>query len=136
MTERAGVKFRASCGRLRRFAICILLLAIGALVLQVPVHASPTGHAIHQQQAAAQASHCTQHHVSDDHGANQSAGCVNTDSSPNLADCCQTCLIAAVPVAPPEFGPPTSGEAFTVVRPDPHDRFPEGILRPPRPIAA
>ena len=77
-----------------------------------------------------------QHHVSDDHGANQSAGCVNTDSSPNLADCCQTCLIAAVPVAPPEFGPPTSGEAFTVVRPDPHDRFPEGILRPPRPIAA
>ena len=112
MTKRAGVKFRASCGRLRRFAICILLLAIGALVLQVPVHASPTGH------------------------ANQSAGCVNTDSSPNLADCCQTCLTAAVPVAPPEFGPPTSGEAFTVVRPDPHDRFPEGILRPPRPIAA
>ena len=46
MTKRAGVKFRASCGRLRRFAICILLLAIGALVLQVPVHASPTGHAI------------------------------------------------------------------------------------------
>jgi hypothetical protein len=51
MTKRAGVKFRASCGRLRRFAICILLLAIGALVLQVPVHASPTGHAIHQATA-------------------------------------------------------------------------------------
>ena len=136
MTERAGVKFRASCGRLRRFAICILLLAIGALVLQVPVHASPTGHAIHQQQAAAQASHCTQHHASDDHGANQSPSCVNTDGSPNLADCCQTCLTAAVPVAPPEFGPPVNGEAFTVVRHDPHDRSPEGILRPPRLAAA
>lgn len=79
MTKRAGVKFRASCGRLRRFAVYILLFAIGALVLQVPVHAGPGGHAIHQQQAAGTASHCTQHHVSDDHGANQSAGCVNTD---------------------------------------------------------
>ena len=136
MNGSARVAGRARCGGLRQFAICILLLAIGALVLQVPVHASPTGHAIHQQQAAAQASHCTQHHASDDHGANQSPSCVNTDGSPNLADCCQTCLTAAVPVAPPEFGPPTSGEAFTVVRPDLHDRFPEGILRPPRPIAA
>ena len=136
MTERAGVKFRASCGRLRWFAICILLLAIGALVLQVPVHASPTGHAIHQQQAAAQASHCTQHHVSDDHGANQSAGCVNTDSSPNLADCCQTCLIAAVPVKPPTFGRSENGELFRVMHPDPLERSPGGILRPPRLIAA
>ena len=136
MTGQAHSAFRAGYSRWRRFAICILLLAIGALVLQVPVHAGPGGHAIHQQQAAAQASHCTQHHASDDHGANQSPSCVNTDGSPNLADCCQTCLTAAVPVAPPEFGPPTSGEAFTVVRPDPHDRFPEGILRPPRPIAA
>ena len=136
MTKRAGVKFRASCGRLRRFAICILLLAIGALVLQVPVHASPTGHAIHQQQAAAQASHCIQHHASDDHGADQSAGCANADGSPNLADCCQICLAAAVLVAPPTFGPSVNGEVFTVVRTDPHDRSPEGILKPPRLIAA
>ena len=136
MTKRAGVKFRASCGRLRRFAICILLLAIGALVLQVPVHASPTGHAIHQQQAAGTASHCANHHMADDHGADQSAGCANADGSPNLADCCQTCLAAAVLVAPPTVGPPVSGEVFTVVRPDPHDRSPEGILKPPRLIAA
>ncbi len=51
MSGRARSVFRADCSRLRRFAICILLLAIGALVLQVPVHAGPAGHAIHQQQA-------------------------------------------------------------------------------------
>ena len=136
MTERAGVKFRASCGRLRRFAVYILLFAIGALVLQVPVHAGPGGHAIHQQQAAATASLCAGHHVPDDHGADPGAGCVKADGSPNLAHCCQTCLTVAVLVAPPEFGPPMSGEVFTVVRPDPYGRSSEGILRPPRLISA
>ncbi|MFC3704299.1 MULTISPECIES: hypothetical protein [Alphaproteobacteria] len=136
MSGRARAVFRARCGQLRQFAVSILVLAIGALVLQVPVHASPAGHAIHQQQAAATASHCAEHHMPDDHGAGPSAGCVNTDVSPNLVDCCQTCLAAAVLVAPPEFGPPVNGEAFTVVRHDPHDRSPEGILRPPRLAAA
>jgi hypothetical protein len=121
---------------LRQFAVCILLLAIGALVLQAPAHASRAGHAIHQQQAAATASLCAGHHVPDDHGADPGAGCVKADGSPNLAHCCQTCLTVAVLVAPPEFGPPMSGEVFTVVRPDPHDRSPEGILRPPRLISA
>ena len=136
MTKRAGVKFRASCGRLRRFAICILLLAIGALVLQVPAHASPAGHAIHQEQTAATASHCARHHMPDEHGADRFAGCVSDDGSPNLADCCQTCLTAAVLVEPPTLGPAANGEAFTLMHPDPRDRSPEGILRPPRLIAA
>ncbi|MFO7310302.1 MAG: hypothetical protein DIU59_017060 [Pseudomonadota bacterium] len=136
MTGRARAAFGAKCCRLRQFAVYILLFAIGALVLQVPVHAGPGGHAIHQQQAAGTASHCANHHMADDHGADQSAGCANADGSPNLADCCQTCLAAAVLVAPPTVGPPVSGEVFTVVRPDPHDRSLEGILKPPRLIAA
>lgn len=135
MTGRARAVFRTGCGRLRQVAICIVLLAIGALVLQGPAHASPAGHAIHQQQAAGTASHCAGHHLPDHHGADPGAGCVTTDGSPNLADCCQICLTAVVLVAPPEFGPSVSGEVFTVVRPDPHDRSPEGILRPPRPGA-
>jgi hypothetical protein len=121
---------------LRRFAVGILLLAIGAVVMQAPAHASPAGHAVHQQQAAGTASHCVGHHLSDDLGADPATGCVKADGSPDLAGCCQTCLTAAVLVAPPEFGPPVSGEVFTVVRPDPHDRSPEGILRPPRRGAA
>ena len=136
MSGRARSAFRAGCGRLRQFAICILLLAIGALVLQAPAHASPAGHAIDQQQAAATASHCAGHHLPDDHGADPDAGCVRADGSPDLADCCQICLTGAVLVAPPEFGPPVSGEVFKVVRTDPHDRSPEGILRPPRLSAA
>lgn len=136
MTGRTQFAFRAGYSRWRRFAICVLLLAISAMVLQVPVHASPAGHAIHQQQAAATASHCAQHHMPDNYGVDQSAGCVNTDGNPNLADCCQTCLTAAALVAPPTFGPSVSGEVFTVVRPDLHDRSPEGILKPPRLIAA
>lgn|GEM_PF-1999222 len=128
MSRRARAVFRARCGRLRQFAVCIFLLAIGALVLQVPVHASPGGHSVHQQQTAATASHCTQHHMPDDRGADHSTGRVNGDGSPNLADCCQTCLTAAVLVAPPVVGPPVNGKVFTVVRPDPHDRSPEGIL--------
>ena len=136
MTGRVRAAFRVRCGRLRQFAVCILLLAIGALVLQAPAHASRAGHAIHQQQAAATASHRAQHHMMDDRGANPSAGCVNTDGSPNLAGCCQICLTAAIPVAPLTVSPPVNGEVFTVVRPHPHDRSPEGILRPPRLIAA
>ena len=136
MSGRGRAAFRARCGRLRQFTVSILLLAISALVLQVPVHASPAGHAIHQQQAAATASHCAEHHMPDDHGAGPSAGWVDTDVSLNLADCCQTCLAAAVLVAPPTVGPPVRDGVFTVVRPDPHDRSPEGILRPPRLLAA
>lgn len=136
MTGRARSVFRAGCAQLRRFVICILLLAIGALVLQAPAHASPAGHAIDQQQAAATASHCAGHYLPDDLGADPGGGCVKADGSPDLADCCQICLTAAVLVALPGFGPPVSGEAFTVVRPDLHDRSPEGILRPPRLISA
>ncbi len=136
MTGRTRAVFRAGYGRLRRFAVGILLLAIGAVVMQAPAHASPAGHAVHQQQAAGTASHCVGHHLSDDLGADPATGCVKADGSPDLAGCCQTCLTAAVLVAPPEFGPPVSGEVFTVVRPDPHDRSPEGILRPPRRGAA
>lgn len=136
MTGQAHSAFRAGYSRWRRFAICILLLAIGALVLQVPVHAGPARHAIHQQQAAATASHCAEHHMPDGHGAGSSAGCVSDDIGFSLADWCPTCLTAAVLVAPPTVGPPVRGEVFTVVRPDPHGRSPEGILRPPRLIAA
>lgn len=136
MTGRARTAFRAGYDRWRRFAICILLLAISALALQAPIHASPAGHAIHQQQAAATAGHCAQHHMPDDHGADQPAGCLNGDSGQGPADCCQICLTAVVLVPPPEFGPSVTGEVFTVVRPDPHDRSPEGILKPPRLIAA
>ena len=136
MNGSARVAGRARCGGLRQFAICILLLAISALVLQVPAHASPAGHAIHQQQVAATASHCAQPHLPDEHGADQSAGCLNEDSGQGPADCCQICLAAAVLVAPPTFGPSVNGEVFTVVRTDPHDRSPEGILKPPRLIAA
>ena len=136
MTGRVRAAFRVRCGRLRQFAVCILLLAIGALVLQVPAHAGPAGHAIHQQQVAATASHCAQPHLPDEHGADQSAGCLNEDSGQGPADCCQICLAAAVLVAPPTFGPSVNGEVFTVVRTDPHDRSPEGILKPPRLIAA
>lgn len=130
---RARVAFRAGCGRLRQLAIGILLLAISALVLQTPAHAGP---AIHQQQAAVTASHCVQHQMTDDHGADPGAGRVNTDGSSNLTECCQTCPTATVPVAPPEFGPSVKGATFAVARPDPHQRSPEGILRPPRLIAA
>ncbi len=136
MTGRARAAFGAKCCRLRQFAVYILLFAIGALVLQVPVHAGPGGHAIHQQQAAGTASHCARHHMPDEHGADRFAGCVSDDGSPNLADRCQTCLTAAVLVEPPTLGPAANGEAFTLMHPDPRDRSPEGILRPPRLIAA
>jgi hypothetical protein len=136
MNGSARVAGRARCGGLRQFAICILLLAISALVLQVPAHASPAGHAIHQEQTAATASHCARHHMPDEHGADRFAGCVSDDGSPNLADRCQTCLTAAVLVEPPTLGPAANGEAFTLMHPDPRDRSPEGILRPPRLIAA
>lgn len=132
----ARVAVRARCGGLRQFAICILLLAISALVLQAPAHASPAGHAIHQEQTAATASHCARHHMPDEHGADRFLGCVSDDGSPNLADCCQTCLTAAVLVEPPTLGPAANREVFTLMHPDPRDRSPEGILRPPRLVAA
>ena len=136
MRERARVAFRAGYGRLRQVAVCILLLAIGALVLQTPAHAGPAGHAIHQQQSAATAGHCTQHHMLVDHGAGSTAGCVSADSGVSLVDCCQACLIAAVPVEPPALGVSASSEVFLGLRRDFCGRSPEGILKPPRLIAA
>ncbi|ARJ70330.1 hypothetical protein B0A89_12530 [Paracoccus contaminans] len=121
---------------MRQFAIGILLLAISSLVLQGVAHASPTGHALHREQSAATASHCGQHHLPGDHGAETSAGCESDDGGQMLADCCQTCLIAAVPVGPLTFGPSVNGELFRVMHRDPWERSPEGILRPPRLIAA
>lgn len=134
MTGRAQVPFRARYGRWRQFAICILLLAISALVLQAPIHASPAGHALHQQQTAT-ASHCAQHHMPDDHGAGPSGGCVGDDGGLSLVNCCQTCLIAAVPIEPLALGASTEGEVFLGLRPDCCGRSPEGILRPPCLIA-
>jgi hypothetical protein len=119
---------------LRQFAIGLLLLALSALVLQGVAHASPTGHALHQ--SAATASQCAQHHLPGDHGAETSAGCESDDGGEMLADCCQTCLIAAVPAQPLTFGPSVNGEPFRVMHPDAWERSPEGILRPPRLIAA
>ncbi len=136
MSGRARVAFATGCGRLRQFAIGILLLAVSALVLQGVAHASPTGHALHRDQSVATASHCAQHHRSGDHGAATSAGCENDDGGEMLADCCQTCLIAAVPAQPPTFGPSVNGEPFRVMHRDPWERSPEEILRPPRLIAA
>ena len=136
MSGRFRVAFAARCGRLRQFAIGILLLAISSLVLQGVAHASPTGHALHREQSAATASHCGQHHLPGDHGAETSAGCESDDGGQMLADCCQTCLIAAVPAQPPTFGPSVNGEPFRVMHRDPWERSPEGILRPPRLIAA
>ena len=136
MSGRFRVAFAARCGRLRQFAIGILLLAISSLVLQGVAHASPTGHALHREQSAATASHCGQHHLPGDHGAETSAGCESDDGGQMLADCCQTCLIAAVPVEPPALGVSASSEVFLGLRRDFCGRSPEGILKPPRLIAA
>lgn len=113
MSGRAGVAFATGCGRLRQFAVALLLLAVSALVLQGVAHASPTGHALHQ--SAATASQCAQHHLPGDHGAETSAGCESDDGGEMLADCCQTCLIAAVPAQPLTFGPSVNGEPFRVM---------------------
>ena len=87
MSGRFRVAFAARCGRLRQFAIGILLLAISSLVLQGVAHASPTGHALHREQSAATASHCAQHHMSGDHGAATSAGCESDGGGQMLATC-------------------------------------------------
>ena len=136
MNGSARVAGRARCGGLRQFAICILLLAISALVLQVPAHASPAGHAIHQQQSAATAGHCTQHHMLVDHGAGSTAGCVSADSGVSLVDCCQAWLIAAVPVEPPALAVSARSEVVLGLLRDFCGRSPAGILKPPRLIAA
>lgn len=136
MSRRTRGAFAARCGRLRQFAVGILLLAISSLVLQGVAHASPTGHALHREHSAATASQCAQHHLPGGHGAETSAGCVSDDGGQMLVDCCQTCLIAAVPVEPLTFGPSVNGEPFKIMQPDAWERSPEGILRPPRLIAA
>jgi len=121
---------------LRQFAICILLLRVPLISDGLAAVNRAVGALGAQEQTAATASHCARHHMPDEHGADRFAGCVSDDGSPNLADCCQTCLTAAVLVEPPTLGPAANGEAFTLMHPDPRDRSPEGILRPPRLIAA
>lgn len=133
MSRRSGGTGGAWRGRLRQFAIYILLLAVGALALQAPAHASPAGHSVYAELVTLSTGHCAGHHQ---HDAQASAGCLSKAGSQPLADCCQACLTAAVPVAPPTLGAAATGDVFGVVRPDRCERTPEGILRPPRPAAA
>lgn len=135
MTGRARVACARTCDRLRRFAISILVLAIGAFVLQAPAHASPARHAQHRAQAATPASHSARHPMPNDHGADRSTCCVNDDSGLVLVDCCQACVVTAIPVEPLALGASMTGEVFVGLRADPVARSPEAILRPPRLIA-
>lgn len=118
----------ARCALLCRLGL--LLIVVGLVALQPAAHASPGGHSVHQDQAVATVSHCTQFHASGDHGADPAEG---TGSS---AVDCQLCLTAAVPLEPLTLAASVNGELFSVTRPDPCERSPEGILRPPRLIAA
>lgn len=122
----------SSSGRLRQFAIYILLLAISALALQAPAHASPAGHPVYLEQTAATAGHCAPHHQ---HGTEPSSGCLSHAGGPSLADCCQTCLTAPIFVAPPSFRAAVNGDVFRAMRPDLPERSPCRILRPPRLVA-
>lgn len=116
-------------------AICILLLAIGALVLQARSHAGPAGLAIHHQQAAATTPFCAGHHLPDMQDAALYAGCASDESGGYPADCCQSCLIVALSVGSPIPAPPLRGEFFMVRYPDPLGRSLESPLRPPRLVA-
>lgn len=136
MSGRAGGAFGARRGRLRCFAVGILLLAVSAFVLQAAVHASPGGHAVHQDWAAATARHCAEHHMPSDHDSDPSAGCVSDDTGLSPMDCCQACPVAAVLVEPLTFAAPVNGVPFSDAHADPCEQSPDGILRPPRLIAA
>ena len=117
----------ARCALLCRLGL--LLMVVGLVALQPAAHASP-GHSVHQDQAVATVSHCTQFHASSDHGADPADGTVSS------AVDCQLCLTAAVLLEPLTFTASVNGELFRIMRPDPCERSPEGILRPPRLIAA
>lgn len=134
MTGHVRAAFRARHRRSRQFAIGILLLFISAMLGQAPVHVGTAGHALQQQQTAT-ASHGLQHHMPDDRGAAPSGGCNGHDNGLSPVGCCQTCLIAAVPVDPPAFDALTKDGFFTGPCPGSSERSPEGILRPPCLIA-
>ncbi|WP_299358636.1 hypothetical protein [uncultured Paracoccus sp.] len=120
---------------LRRFALGLLLLAIGAFVLQVPAHAGSNGHVAHNERPAAESSHCAQNALLNDHGGNASSDCAADETGAVQVECCQSCLVAAVPVAPPSFDRSVTPEVFPRLLADPFERSPEEILRPPRMLA-
>lgn len=120
---------------LRRLALGLLLLAIGAFVLQVPAHAGSKGHVAHSERPAAATSHCAQHGTLNDHGGNTSSDCATDETGAVPVKCCQSCLVAAVAVAPPSFDRSVRDEVFPGLLADPFERSPEEILRPPRLLA-
>lgn len=136
MSGRAPSAGRAGCDRLRRFAICLLLLVFGALTLHGPLHAGPALPGAGHQQVSVMAGHCPDQSMASGHGTAAATDCANAEGSANSLDCCQSCPVATVPFGPPDAAPTTKGEVFALKLPDLLTRSPDSILRPPRPVAA
>ena len=111
---------------LRQLALCILLIAFAALVLQAPAEAGAGPHAPHRDHAG-MTGHCPGH---DEAQA--------SDRAPDCADdmggmCCQACLAVVLPAGPPPVALPQAGESFRQEALDLRARSPDRLLRPPRP---
>lgn len=129
---RVQVAFRLRDDRLRHLSIMLLLLALGAVLLQPVAHAGAGGHPAHQDVAAI-TQPCTGSHASGDGTAVEH--CDSGTAGFGLLDCCQACLVAAIPPDPQALPPFPGNGHLSSMRPDPSGRIPAAILRPPRLIA-
>ena len=110
---------------MRQLALCILLIAFSALVLQAPAEAGSGHHAAHQTHAG-MTGHCAGYH--------KTASDLAPDCSDNKGGiCCQACLAVVLTAGPLPIVLSQTGVSFrqdaSVLRPRSSDR----LLRPPEP---
>lgn len=116
---------------LRHLLAALLLLALGALILQPLAHASPGGHSAHHA-AGAMTQPCVLSGASGDGNEVSAKHCVPDEHGPGQPDCCQTCLAAAVSPETRSLPPHAGSDHRSRMSADHSGRTPPGILRPPR----
>lgn len=137
MSGRSKIALRLGRNWQHRLSTGLLLLAFSAFFLQPVAHASPSGHSAHAGAAAgAMAQPCAQSHASGDIGEISVEKCDSDDAELTQVDCCQACLVAAIPPEMPLLLPSVSGDHLSRIKLDRFGCAPTGILRPPRLITA
>lgn len=134
---RAQVVFRLRRDWLRHLSTALLLLAFSAFFLQPLAHASPRGHSVHHDAAIAAVAQLCAH--SDASGEGHEASVKHRDqeeTAPGVLDCCQACLVAAIPPEAKSLSRHPGSDHLSRLSPSHFGRTPPGILRPPRPITA
>lgn len=118
---------RRAWAGLRQLALCILLIAFAALVLQAPAEAGPGPHALHQDHAG-RTSHCAGHHKAQ--ASDPAQDCAGDAGGL----CCQVCLAVILPAGPLPVALPLAGESTRQDDLTLRARTPDGLLRPPQPV--